>query len=250
MGRSYKDIKYDLWYNLEKLGISPGRIFYALKGNSGHKQFSYSAIPNVSISSDEVTHKRGETLFGRAGIIDTGKNFSSLGTKYSLVLDAKRISVTPKFFVGQYGAAYECGFYINGNMSLSYYFATGAGIALTSTTDFDPGVLAITADGATSKSYVGGAFVSSVANSRSIGTGYNWRLGGGWQTDAGYPFILLRGFIAIKGALSASQVAAMTDLPALWKPRPDISYFETAGDVILPIRFNSKQRIMHTNIRM
>ena len=49
MGRSYTDIKYDLWYNLGKLGISPEDIELAVKGNPGSKVFSYGKKPILNL---------------------------------------------------------------------------------------------------------------------------------------------------------------------------------------------------------
>lgn len=46
MGRAYKDIKYDFWYNLAKIGISTGDIAFAIKGNPGTKIFDHSKNPS------------------------------------------------------------------------------------------------------------------------------------------------------------------------------------------------------------
>jgi len=253
MGRSYKDIKYDLWYNLEKLGILPGDIEFAVKGNPGSKIFSYATVPLVG-ANEGTTYKNGGVL--------TNTSTQSRLTFDNIFSGMTDISIISEFDLLT-GSINSAGIISNwtSNSQMSLIFFTGSDgkiyvrtrvtsnsdIITTSVYQTTAGLKkwGFTRAGSTDNReiYVDGKVVPTTVSGSEPGALAAWSApmyinqyanGVRQQLHANWKQVLV-----FSKTLSPNRMQAVSNTD-IWQPRPDISYFETAAEqpTLLPIYFN------------
>jgi len=236
MGRSYTDIKYDLWYNLEKLGISPGNIGLAVKCNPGGKTFSHGYLPIVGNNSLPFKHDKFQCN-GSSGLIDFGDildeiflsdftflsefTASSSGSGFDFISGKEKTSAN---YVGVM-------FFIWGISTPRLTFrATDQAtqiFSLASVRDDIEHIAIGTRSGSTNHLYLDGVFQSTQSTTLASMPSVNFLMGYN-NIASEYHQGTLGTQLVLKGALSAYRVKKLSNID-IWKPRPDISYFDQAA---------------------
>ena len=247
MGRSYKDIKYDLWYNLAKLGILPGDIALAYKLQAGTISFDLSINKQHGAQAGPVFKKNGLFFDGNNDIItipSDSRLFNPGTNDYTILSKAKRSSTGAwhTIFSRRSSANNQgVGLRFTHRDAVSMWAGDGAAFGMNDGKTYSADKIynvSGTRSGNTLKTYVDGVETgSSTATLGNVDTsGIDAFLG--VNTDdamSGYFSGYIYHVIVVNKLLTPAQIFAVSNIDP-FAPRPDITYFET-GSTILPIKF-------------
>lgn len=261
MGRSYTDIKYDLWYNLEEPEIKPGNIALAVKGNPGNKIFSYSAKPYVG-TNNGVKFKNGaleadlqkylsfppQDLRDEITIffdVEVGSNPTTEWRQLCQRRDVLAPSVIPFEF------RINCD-YLRSTNNLQFAYFVSGGWHLWDALNLPYGV-GDKIKVSTSFKYGTGSSIAGYLNGDAVAG--SWKLGDGTAnipadsqniTIGSVPWTSI--YESADGPIKSGLILDTVLLPGqqkklaqidIWKPRPNISYFDQAfQDSLLPTIMN------------
>ena len=262
MGRSYKDIKYDLWYNLGKLGILPGDIRFATKAKPGSKVFSYSPKPIVGANNGGVFSEDSLYLSG-GSYLDVAP--SGLGLfdvqEFTIVLDWARMAVGSYNMLWSYDYTahsspyYAQNIWMDGVHKLRFRWNTTTPSSIRTADPVPRGNIGyFSTDAYQFKSGNQKIYRNSEELASGTATGaityYDQEVWIGKDNFATTFGILFRQGMFFAKFLTLGQIDRISNTD-IWQPRPDISYFETAAEqpTLLPIYSTQNKRTNHTNLR-
>lgn len=258
MGRSYTDIKYDLWYQCEQLGISIKDISVAIMGKPGSKIFSYSC-PGVVGSATEVNVKNNKYFFNSADntitfpIYPTFSDgfFFSAHLVQTSRLNHGGIFDTKRGFDWGKSNGLGCvrrsdgGWVIQVGVAEAYHSAND--FPLNESAQFAghwiPSVCLDT--------YKNGQildFTSKIIPTTVDSPNYPVMLGAYYNISSYRLIGSMSSFIIVDGkyAKAPSIIQKLADPDKLFSPHPDIAYFDMAQSGLLPIKLTFKDQLFTT----
>ena len=235
-----------LFHNLERIGIDPQSCKLAMCFWNPGDQIDY-AIADSYTNTGGVFNKNSINLntVDNDRYIDTGKEYSNLANKYTIIYKAEML-IGSSFFWGAYSAAnndYDYGLYRSTTSGYSYYPTSGVAVSFDNNT-FGDKTFCVTADGTNVKTYLDGQYKNSVVNNVSLGANYNLVLGKRWRRTNYYFNHNADQSIIFNIPIAASLIALLNENPwQLWQPRAATfySFSDAASPTLLPIMMNMNQ---------